>query len=125
MLGVSYIVTGKITRFAQKNGSFKTGWGVGTLVRRATGSGTAGAIAGSARVGNASLDGRLDMRIIDVETGEIIAAVAEEGSTSNVAVNVAGTGNDIQYDDGMVNEVFEPIVRKITSGLINRLMNSQ
>ena len=125
ILGVNYIVTGKITRFAQKKGSFKTGWGVGTLVRRATGSNTAGAVAGSAKVGNASLDGRLDMRIIDVETSEIIAAVAEEGATNNVSVMVAGTGNDIQYDDGMVNEVFEPIVRKITPGLINRLMNSQ
>jgi len=124
MIGARYMVTGRITRFAQRKGSFKTGWGVSTIVRRATGSNTAGAIAGSARVGNATLDGRLDMRVIDVETGEILAVAYNEGSKSNVTVMIAGTGNDIQYDDGMVNEVFEPIVRKIAPELINKLLNA-
>ena len=124
MVGARYMITGRITRFSQRKGSFKTGWGVSTVVRRATGSSTAGAVAGSAKVGNATLDGRLDMRIIDVETGEIVAAAFNEGSTSNVSVMIAGTGNDIQYDDGMVNEVFEPIVRKITPELITKLLNA-
>jgi curli biogenesis system outer membrane secretion channel CsgG len=124
MIGARYMITGKITRFAQKKSSISTGWGVGRLVGRATGSGTAGAVAGSIRVGNASFEGRLDMRIINVETGEIVAVAYDDGETSNVSIRVAGASAEVQYDDSMVSDVFEPIVRKITPKLITGLLNA-
>ena len=42
LLGVRYILSGKITRFACKKTEAGTGWGVGHLVGSLTGSGTAG-----------------------------------------------------------------------------------
>jgi len=125
LAGVKYMVSGRITRFAQRDGSFRTGWGIGRLVGAATGSRIAGAVAGNLSAGRATFEGRLDMRIIDVETGEIIAAAFEEGSTSNVNIMVAGTGNRVQYDDTMVHQVFEPIVKKLTGKLITRLLNAE
>ena len=124
LFGVRYMVTGRITRFAQRGNNVTTGWGVGRVVGRATGSNTAGAIAGSVRVGNARFEGRLDMRIIDVETGEILAAAAEEGTSGNLSINIAGGGNNVLYDDTIVSQVFEPIVRTLTPKLINQLMNA-
>jgi curli biogenesis system outer membrane secretion channel CsgG len=124
LLGVRYMLTGKITRFAQKKSSFSSGWGVGRLVGAATGSRTAGAVAGSIRVGNASFEGRLDMRVIDVQTGEIVAVAADDGDASNVSISVAGASADVQYDDTIVSDVFEPIVKKITPKLVTRLLNA-
>ena len=124
LAGVRYMVTGRITRFAQRGNNMSTGWGVGRIVGRATGSGLAGAVAGSVRVGNARFEGRLDMRIIDVETGEIVSVAFDEGTSGNVSFNIAGGGNNILYDDTIVSQVFEPIVRTITPKLISGLLSS-
>jgi len=122
LLGVKYMVTGKITRFATKKGAFSTGWGVSAVVSRVTKSRLAGDAAGSVDIRKASFTGRLDMRVIDVETGEIVAVASEEGTTANAQVKVAGTGGGIEYDDGMVNQVFEPIVKAMTPKLIKKIL---
>ena len=124
LLGARYIITGKISRFAQKKSSFSGGWGAGVAAKKLTGSSTAGAAASSTRVGTVSFEGRLDLRVIDVETGEIVAAASEEATTKNTSVKVAGTGNDIQYDDSMVNDVFEPIVKQIAPKLVSKLLEA-
>jgi curli biogenesis system outer membrane secretion channel CsgG len=118
LLGVKYILTGKVTRFAYKEGGFGTGWGVGALVGKVTGDSTAGAVAGSVNVKKASFTGRLDCRLIEVETGEILGTWKEEGKTSDVGVKVAGTGAEIDYDEELVNKIFEPIVEKIAPKVI-------
>jgi curli biogenesis system outer membrane secretion channel CsgG len=120
LLGAKYMLSGKITRFACKVGGVSTGWGVGALVGKVTGSGMAGAVAGSVDVKKASFSGRLDVRLIEVETGEILAAAKDEGKTSDVSAKVAGTGNEIQYDDELTNQVFEPIVQKMAPKLIKK-----
>jgi len=113
LLGVKYMITGKVTRFAYKDTKISGGWGLGALVGKATGSGLAGAVAGDSHMGKASFTGRLDVRVIEVETGEILDAVKEEGSTSDMSVKIAGTGKDVEYDEEMVNKIFEPIVEKM------------
>ena len=118
LLGVKYVMTGKVTRFAYKEGGFGTGWGVGALVSKVTGDGMAGAVAGSVHVKKASFTGRLDIRLIEVETGEILGAWKDEDKTSDTSVKVAGTGSEIQYDEELVNKVFEPIVQRITPKLL-------
>ena len=118
LLGVKYVMTGKVTRFAYKEGGFGTGWGVGALVSKVTGDSMAGAVAGSVNVKKASFTGRLDIRLIEVETGEILGAWKDEDKISDTSVKVAGTGAEVQYDEELVNKVFEPIVQRITPKLI-------
>jgi curli biogenesis system outer membrane secretion channel CsgG len=118
LLGVKYVMTGKVTRFAYKEGGFSTGWGVGALVSKVTGDGMAGAVAGSVNVKKASFTGRLDIRLIEVETGEVLGAWKDEDKVDNTSVKVAGTGGDVQYDEELVNKVFEPIVARITPKLL-------
>jgi curli biogenesis system outer membrane secretion channel CsgG len=118
LLGVKYVMTGKVTRFAYKEGGFSSGWGVGALVSKVTGDGMAGAVAGSVNIKKASFTGRLDIRLIEVETGEVLGAWKDEDKVDNTSVKVAGTGGDVQYDEELVNKVFEPIVARITPKLL-------
>jgi curli biogenesis system outer membrane secretion channel CsgG len=118
LLGVKYVMTGKVTRFAYKEAGFSSGWGVGALVGRVTGNGMAGAVAGSVNVKKASFSGRLDIRLIEVETGEILGAWKDEDKLDDTSVKVAGTGAEVQYDEELVNKVFEPIVERITPKLL-------
>jgi curli biogenesis system outer membrane secretion channel CsgG len=120
LLGAKYMLTGKITRFACKVGGMSSGWGVGALVGKVTGNGMAGAVAGSVNVKRATFSGRLDVRLIEVETGEILVAMKEDGDSGDTSVKVAGGGNDIQYDDELVNKVFEPVVLKMAPKIVKR-----
>ncbi|MBK8726631.1 MAG: hypothetical protein IPL96_11480 [Holophagaceae bacterium] len=125
LLGVKYMITGKITRFAFKKGGFSTGWLTGLGVAKVTGNSALGAVAGDVKVGKAEFSGRLDARVIDVETGEIIGAVGDDSKVSNVGVKVAGTGGEIQYDQTMVSQVFEPIVKKMAPKMVEKIMLDQ
>ena len=124
LLGVKYVMTGKVTRFAYKEGGFSTGWGVGALVSKVTGDHTAGAVAGSVNVKKASFTGRLDIRLIEVETGEVLGAWKDEGNVSDTSVKVAGTGAEVTYDEELVNKVFEPIVERITPKLLRATVSA-
>ena len=124
LLGVKYVMTGKITRFAYKEGGFSTGWGVGALVGKVTGNSTAGAVAGSVNVKKASFTGRLDIRLIEVETGEILGAWKDEDKVDDTSVKVAGTGAEVSYDEELVNKVFEPVVQRIAPKLLRATVSA-
>ena len=124
LLGVKYVMTGKITRFAYKEGGFNTGWGVGALVGKVTGNSMAGAVAGSVNVKKASFTGRLDIRLIEVETGEILGAWKDEDKVDDTSVKVAGTGAEVQYDEELVNKVFEPVVQRIAPKLLRATVSA-
>lgn len=121
LIGVKYMVVGKVTRFAYKKSGFGTGWGVGALVDKVTGSGIAGGVAGDIHVSKASFTGRLDVRLIDVQTGEILAVAKDEGTVKDTSVKVAGTGSDVQYDQELVNKIFEPVVDRIAETMIKKI----
>jgi len=122
LVGCRYMVTGKVTRFAYKKSGFGTGWGVSALINKVNpNAGAAGSVAGDIHVSKASFTGRLDVRLIDVQTGEILAVAHEEGTTKDTSVKVAGTGNDVQYDQELVNKIFEPVADKISETLIKRI----
>jgi curli biogenesis system outer membrane secretion channel CsgG len=118
LLGVKYMITGKVTRFAYKETKLSGGWGLGRLVGKVTGSDLAGDVAGDSQMGKASFSGRLDVRLIEVETGEILETVKDEGSISDTSVKIAGTGKEVEYDEEMVNKIFEPIVEKMASKFV-------
>jgi curli biogenesis system outer membrane secretion channel CsgG len=124
LLGVQFVMTGKVTRFAYKESGVKTGWGVGALVGRITGDSTAGAVAGSVNVHKASFTGRLDIRLIDIQTGEILGAWSDDGKVADHSVEVAGTGTEMSYDEELVNKVFEPVVQRITPKLVNAALQA-
>lgn len=123
IIGCQYMVVGKVTRFAYKKSGFGTGWGVSTLLNKVNPKGgAANAVAGDVHVGKASFTGRLDVRLIDVQTSEILAATKEEGTVKDTSVKVAGTGNEVQYDQELVNKIFEPITDKISETLVKRIV---
>jgi curli biogenesis system outer membrane secretion channel CsgG len=120
LLGVRYMLTGKITRFACKKSGASTGWGVGALVGRATKSGLAGSVAGSVKTANVKFSGRLDVRLVDTQSGEILATFKDEEDTSDTSVKVAGGGTDVAYDDELASKVFEPIVARLAPKIVKR-----
>ena len=124
LLGVQFVMTGKVTRFAYKESGIKTGWGVGALVGRMTGDSLAGSVAGSVNVHKASFTGRLDIRLIDIQTGEILGAWSDDGKVADHAVEVAGTGTEMNYDEELVNKVFEPVVQRLTPKLVNAALQA-
>ena len=124
LLGVQFVMTGKVTRFAYKESGIHTGWGVGALVGKLTGDSMAGAVAGSVNVHKASFTGRLDIRLIDIQTGEILGAWSDDGKVADHAVQVAGTGTEMNYDEELVNKVFEPVVQRLTPKLVNAALQA-
>jgi curli biogenesis system outer membrane secretion channel CsgG len=99
LLGVGYVMTGKITRFA-----YKDTWAGAQLL--ATG------------VKKASFTGRLDIRIIEVQTGEILEAFKDDETVSEASVKFLGAGTEISYDGELVNRIFEPMVQRLTSRIL-------
>ena len=124
LLGARYVLTGKITRFACKVQSANTGWGVGALVGKVTGSGLAGEVAGSVHVRKVNFSGRLDARLVEVETGEVLVTFKDENDTGDTSAKVAGTGTDVEYDDELASKVFEPLVEKMASKVIKKTVKA-
>lgn len=120
LLGAKYMLTGKITRFACKAGNLKSGWGVGALVGKLTKNDLAGDIAGSVEMRKVSFSGRLDARLIEVETGEVLAAFKDDSSTGDLSAKVAGGGAEVEYDEELANKVFEPIVQNMSKKIVKR-----
>jgi curli biogenesis system outer membrane secretion channel CsgG len=124
LLGVQFVMTGKVTRFAYKESGVKTGWGVGALVGKITGDSLAGDVAGSVNVHKASFTGRLDIRLIDIQTGEILGAWSDDGKVADHAVQIAGTGTEMSYDEELVNKVFEPVVQRLAPKIVNAALQA-
>jgi curli biogenesis system outer membrane secretion channel CsgG len=120
LLGVRYMLTGKMTRFSCKKSGASTGWGVGALVGKMTKSGLAGSVAGSVDTAKVKFSGRLDVRLIDTQSGEVLATFKDDEETADTSVKIAGGGTDVDYDDELANKVFEPIVERMTPKIIKK-----
>jgi curli biogenesis system outer membrane secretion channel CsgG len=120
LLGVRYMLTGKMTRFACKKSGVSSGWGIGSVVGKLTGSSMAGAVAGSANMQKVKFSGRLDVRLIDVQSGEILSTFKDEEETGDTSVKIAGGGTEVDYDDELANKVFEPIVERMTPKIVKK-----
>lgn len=120
LLGAKYMLVGKITRFACNAGNVKSGWGVGRLVGQLTKNDLAGDVAGSVELRKVSFSGRLDARLIEVETGEILGAFKDDSSTGDISAKVAGGGKEVEYDEELANKVFEPIVQSMAGKVVKK-----
>jgi curli biogenesis system outer membrane secretion channel CsgG len=121
ILGVRYMLSGKITRFACKKSGASTGWGVGALVGKMTGSGLAGSVAGSVDTHKMKFSGRIDARLIDTQSGEILGTFKDEEETQDTSVKIAGGGTDVDYDEELVNKVYEPIVQRLAPKIVKQI----
>ncbi len=106
LLGVSYMMTGKITRFACQ--SAKAGVDLlGTGVKQV------------------SFNGRLDVRLVSVETGEVLEAFHDEGKVEDRSVTFLSAGTEVLYDEELVSQVFEPVVTRLTPRIIGAAARAQ
>ncbi len=124
LLGAKYMLTGKITRFACKVSGMSTGWGVGALVGKVTGNNLAGDVAGSVNLKKVNFSGRLDARLIEVETGEVLVTFKDENDTGDLSAKVAGGGSEVEYDDELASKVFEPLVEKMASKVVKKTVKA-
>ena len=124
LLGVQFVMTGKVTRFAYKESGVSGGWGLGMLVGKVTGNSDAGAVAGDMSLKKASFTGRLDIRLIDIQTGEILGAWSDDGKVADHSVKIAGTGTEMTFDEELVNQVFEPVVKRLAPKVVSAAIES-
>ena len=124
LLGVQFVMTGKVTRFAYKESGVSGGWGLGMLVSKVTHNSDAGAVAGDVNIKKASFTGRLDIRLIDIQTGEILGAWSDDGKVADHSVKIAGTGTEMSYDEELVNQVFEPVVKRLSPKLVSAALDA-
>ncbi len=124
LLGVQFVLTGKVTRFACKKTDAASGWGIGAIVGKVTGSKRAGDVAGSVKTKNVSFTGRLDARLVAVRTGEIVATFKDENDTGDLSVAIAGGGVDVAYDDALASKVFEPIASRLADKIVKKAVQA-
>ncbi len=103
LIGVQYILTGKITRFAYKGKSFDAFFKVGFKFK------------------NKKLEGRLDIRLIRTDTGEVVYVDKGMGEKKFMNLRIATIGGGTDYDETMVNDIFEPIVEQMADKLSKRV----
>ncbi|MCI0615241.1 hypothetical protein L0244_19800 [bacterium] len=97
MLGVQLLFTGSITAFSIK----KTG----------------GSIAGFGAT-FAKAESKLDVRMIDTTTGEIVLAASGAGDKKMGGAAFQGVSFEQQYDYGVASEALRPAVEKVTQQVL-------
>lgn len=97
LLGVQLIFTGSITAFSIKNvgGSFM---GVGA--------------------NKAKAESKLDVRMIDTTTGEILLAASGAGNKNMGGFSFKGTSFEQNYDEGVASEALRPAVEQVTQKVL-------
>ncbi len=103
LVGVQYLLTGKVTRFAYKGKSFDAFFKVGFKFK------------------NKKLEGRLDIRLIRTDTGEVVYVDKGMGSKKFMNLRIATIGGGTDYDETMVNDIFEPIVEQMADKLSKKV----
>jgi curli biogenesis system outer membrane secretion channel CsgG len=102
LLGVDYMLTGRITKFGERQVGGNAGWGIALSAKKKT------------------LEGGLSVRLINTTTGEIVFADEATGEDSNFKVNIFGTGGGVDYDQTAVDKVFRPAVEELSRKLIDK-----
>lgn len=97
LLGVQLIFTGSITAFSIKNvgGSFM---GVGA--------------------NKAKAESKLDVRMIDTTTGEILLVASGAGNKNMGGFSFKGTSFEQNYDEGVASEALRPAVEQVTQKVL-------
>jgi curli biogenesis system outer membrane secretion channel CsgG len=102
LLGVDYVLTGRITKFGERQVGGQAGWRIAMSAKKKT------------------LEGGLSVRLINTTTGEIVFADEATGEDSNFKFTVFGTGGGVDYDETAVDKVFRPAVEELSRKLIDK-----
>jgi curli biogenesis system outer membrane secretion channel CsgG len=102
LLGVDYMLTGRITKFGERQVGGQAGWRIAMSAKKKT------------------LEGGLSVRLINTTTGEIVFADEATGEDSNFNFTVFGTGGGVDYDETAVDKVFRPAVEELSRKLIDK-----
>jgi curli biogenesis system outer membrane secretion channel CsgG len=102
LLGVDYMLTGRITKFGERQVGGQAGWRIAMSAKKKT------------------LEGGLSVRLINTTTGEIVFADEATGENSNFKFTVFGTGGGVDYDETAVDKVFRPAVEELSRKLIDK-----
>lgn len=102
LLGVDYMLTGRITKFGERQVGGQAGWRIAMSAKKKT------------------LEGGLSVRLINTTTGEIVFADEATGENSNFKITVFGTGGGVDYDETAVDKVFRPAVEELSRKLIDK-----
>ena len=102
LLGVDYMLTGRITKFGQRQVGGNAAWGIAMSAKKKT------------------LEGGLSVRLINTTTGEIVFADEATGEDSNYKINILGTGGGVDYDETAVDKVFRPAVEELSRKIIDK-----
>lgn len=102
LLGVDYMLTGRITKFGERAVGGKAAWGIAMSAKKKT------------------LEGGLSVRLINTTTGEIVFADEATGEDSNFKIDILGTGGGVDYDETAVDKVFRPAVEELSRKLIDK-----
>ncbi|HHM04960.1 MAG TPA: penicillin-binding protein activator LpoB [Gammaproteobacteria bacterium] len=94
ILGVEYIVTGAVTEYGQSTGG---GGGGGVFV------------------GKKGYHATVDVRIVNVQTAEIVFADSGSDSASSVSVRVFGIGGGERFNEKKATEVMRGAIKKLAA----------
>ncbi len=100
LLGAQIIFTGSITAFSIK----KTG----------------GTIAGFG-ASYTKAESKLDVRMIDVTTGEILLAATGAGNKKMGGASFKGTSFEQNYDEGVASEALRPAIEQVTQQVLAKM----
>ncbi len=103
LLGVQYLLTGRVTKFAYKGKSYDAFFKVGFKYK------------------SQELQGRLDIRLIRTDTGEIVYVDKGSGGKKFKNLRVASIGGGTDFDQTMVNDIFEPIITDMATKMTTKV----
>lgn len=103
LIGVQYLLTGRVTEFAMKGKSFGGAFNVAFKYK------------------SQELKGRLDIRLIRTDTGEIVYVDKGSGEKKFKSLKVASFGGGTDFDETMVNDIFEPIIEGMAQKMSSKV----
>ncbi len=102
LLGCQLVVLGAVTDFSRHKSGAHGVWGLGF------------------NVGKTTAEGTLNVKLVNVQTAEIVYTGSEKGSHTFAKVDVAGFGGGVDWDESQARQIFEPAVKKIAENIAQR-----
>jgi curli biogenesis system outer membrane secretion channel CsgG len=102
LLGCQLVVLGAVTDFSRHK------------------SGAHGAFGIAFNVGKVTAEGKLNIRLVNTTTGEIVYTGSASGTHSFSKVDVAGFGGGVDWDESQARQIFEPAVTQLVNKIVAR-----
>ncbi|MBF0118197.1 MAG: hypothetical protein HQK79_05125 [Desulfobacterales bacterium] len=104
LIGVAYIITGAVTEYGQSE---------------------VGGGGGGVNVKKKGYHATVDIRMVNVTTGEIVFADSASHSQGSLSINVFGYGGGENYDEKKATEVMREAIKKLAAKITSAPMQTQ